>query len=147
MEERRTFPGGRGRLPLQRRKRGSPGRLTANLLLLRPRPSAKPVTSSNKRRHAHSTTGRSRSKLQTSPPHYVHRSLHRPTHGPFSAYFRSSPPLSPLGHAHPTLLRAPVWTVCYCVEERSDTLDVKWKCLSHSTLRKSSSEKCGGGNP
>jgi len=49
----RPSPAGRDAAPsLSRRKRGRPGRWTSQLLLLRPRPSAWPVTSSNKLRPA-----------------------------------------------------------------------------------------------
>ena len=49
----RPSPAGRDAVPsLSRRKRGRPGRWTSQLLLLRPRPSAWPVTSSNKLRPA-----------------------------------------------------------------------------------------------
>ena len=49
----RPSPAGGDAVPsLSRRKRGQPGRWTSQLLLLRPRPSAWPVTSSNKLRPA-----------------------------------------------------------------------------------------------
>ncbi len=49
----RPSPAGGDAVPsLSRRKRGRPGRWTSQLLLLRPRPSAWPVTSSNKLRPA-----------------------------------------------------------------------------------------------
>ena len=49
----RPSPACRDAVPsLSRRKRGQPGRWTSQLLLLRPRPSAWPVTSSNKLRPA-----------------------------------------------------------------------------------------------
>ena len=66
-----------GGVPRSDAKKGAnTGPLTGELLLLAT-PSAR-LTSSNSPRHAHSTTGRSWSKLQTSPSHYGHRSLHKP---------------------------------------------------------------------
>jgi hypothetical protein len=76
-------------------KKGLTRSLDGELLLLAT-PSAR-LTSSNTRRHARATSGRSRTKVRPSRPRPVHRSLHGPPHGPFFAYIRSSPPLPYIG--------------------------------------------------
>ena len=64
----RPSPAGGDAVPsLSRRKRGRPGRWTSQLLLLRPRPSAWPVTSSNKLRPAASGVTAPSPGLRTSP--------------------------------------------------------------------------------